>query len=41
MAYGPGRYRFTDYVRIGFLLSVLVGSVAIGLVQVVWGFRCE
>lgn len=38
MVYGPGRYRFTDYVRIGVPLSVLVGSVAVGLIPVVWGF---
>lgn len=38
MVYGPGRYRFTDYVRIGVPLSVLVGNVAVGLIPVVWGF---
>jgi di/tricarboxylate transporter len=38
MVYGPGRYRFTDYVRIGTPLSVLVGAVAIGLIPLVWGF---
>lgn len=38
MVYGPGRYRFTDYVRIGTPLSLLVASVAIGLIPLVWGF---
>lgn len=38
MVYGPGRYRFTDYVRVGTPLSVLVGAVAIGLIPLVWGF---
>lgn len=38
MVYGPGRYRFTDYIRIGAPLSLLVGSVAVGLIPVVWGF---
>lgn len=38
MVYGPGRYRFTDYVRVGAPLSVLVGAVAIGLIPLVWGF---
>jgi len=38
MVYGPGRYRFTDYVRLGVPLSLLIGSVAIGLIPLVWGF---
>lgn len=38
MVYGPGRYQFTDYVRIGFPLSMLVAVVAIGLIPLVWGF---
>lgn len=38
MVYGPGRYRFTDYVRIGAPLSLLVGALAIGLIPLVWQF---
>ena len=38
MVYGPGRYQFMDYVRLGFPLSLLVGSTAIGLIPFVWGF---
>ena len=38
MVYGPGRYQFTDYVRIGMPLSILVAGVAIGLIPMVWGF---
>ena len=38
MVYGPGRYRFTDYVRIGLPLSLLVGLTAIGLIPLVWSF---
>jgi len=38
MVYGPGRYRFTDYVRVGTPLSLLVGAVAIGLIPLIWGF---
>lgn len=38
MVYGPGRYRFTDYVRIGLPLSLLVGLTAIGLIPMVWSF---
>lgn len=39
MVYGPGRYRFTDYVRIGAPLSVLIACVAIGLIPLVWEFH--
>ncbi|MGM0952134.1 MAG: SLC13 family permease [Pseudomonadota bacterium] len=38
MVYGPGRYRFTDYLRLGVPLSLLIGTVAIGLIPLVWGF---
>ncbi len=38
MVYGPGRYQFSDYVRIGLPLSVLVGTVSVGLIPLVWGF---
>lgn len=38
MVYGPGRYRFADYVRIGLPLSVLVGLTAITLIPLVWSF---
>lgn len=38
MVYGPGRYRFTDYVRIGMPLSLLVAVVAIGVIPMVWSF---
>jgi di/tricarboxylate transporter len=35
MVYGPGRYRFTDYMRIGIPLSLLVAAVALGLIPLV------
>ncbi|WP_336367010.1 SLC13 family permease [Marinobacter sp. C2H3] len=38
MVYGPGRYRFSDYLRIGVPLSVLVGGVSIGLIPLFWPF---
>ena len=38
MVYGPGRYQFLDYVRIGTPLSILVACVAIGLIPLIWGF---
>ena len=36
MVYGPGRYEFKDYVRIGLPMSVIVGTVVISLVTIFW-----
>ncbi|QSP94463.1 SLC13 family permease [Marinobacter salinisoli] len=36
MVYGPGRYKFSDYVRIGLPLSVVVGLTAVLLIPFVW-----
>jgi di/tricarboxylate transporter len=36
MVYGPGRYRFTDYVRAGSGLTVLVMILALALVPLIW-----
>lgn len=38
MVYGPGGYRFTDYVRVGTPLSLLVGVVAMTIIPQVWPF---
>ncbi len=38
MVYGPGGYRFSDYVRFGLPLSVLLGAVAVLLAPVIWPF---
>lgn len=38
MIYGPGRYQFTDYVRIGVPLSLLTGAVSVSLIPLIWGF---
>jgi di/tricarboxylate transporter len=38
MVYGPGRYRFGDYVRIGLPLSLLAGAVVLSLVPLFWEF---
>ena len=39
MVYGPGRYRFFDYMRIGVPLNVLAGAVAVLLIPQVWPFH--
>jgi di/tricarboxylate transporter len=36
MVYGPGRYRFIDFFRIGALLTLLIFGVAILLVPRIW-----
>jgi di/tricarboxylate transporter len=36
MVYGPGGYRFTDYVRIGVPLDLLTAAVACALIPVLW-----
>jgi di/tricarboxylate transporter len=38
MVYGPGGYRFWDYARLGFPLTVLVGIMVLWLVPRFWGF---
>jgi len=38
MVYGPGGYRFSDYLRIGVPLDLLVGTVAVLLIPLVWPF---
>lgn len=38
MVYGPGRYQFTDYIRIGVPLSLVVGATSIALIPLIWNF---
>lgn len=38
MIYGPGGYRFSDYLRFGLPLSVLVGITAVVLIPRIWPF---
>ena len=38
MVYGPGGYRFVNYVRMGVPLTVLVGIIALLLVPIVFPF---
>jgi di/tricarboxylate transporter len=39
MVYGPGRYRFMDFVKVGFPLTFLIFALAILLVPVFWPLR--
>ena len=36
MVYGPGRYRFMDFLRVGSLLTLVIYLIAITLVPVIW-----
>ena len=38
MVFGPGRYRFGDYARIGLPLSILVAVISVWLIPLVWPF---
>ena len=38
MVYGPGQYRYTDYIKLGLPLSVLVALLSLWLIPQVWAF---
>ena len=38
MVYGPGRYSFIDYVKIGVPLTIVVGIITILLVPIMFPF---
>ncbi|RMG06106.1 MAG: hypothetical protein D6735_04555 [Acidobacteria bacterium] len=38
LVYTPGRYRFTDFMKVGFLLTILVFLLIIWLVPIFWRF---
>jgi di/tricarboxylate transporter len=38
IVYGPGGYRFTDFVKVGLPLDLLIGAVAIALIPLIWPF---
>jgi di/tricarboxylate transporter len=38
MVYGPGGYRFSDFVRVGVPLNLLIAIIAIALAPVFWPF---
>jgi len=38
MVYGPGGYRFSDYVKIGVPLDILIGVITVALAPWVWKF---
>ena len=39
MVYGPGGYRFGDFVRFGVPLNILMGILALSIIPWVWPFH--
>jgi di/tricarboxylate transporter len=39
MVYGPGGYRFGDYLRIGVPLNLVVGIITVLIIPMVWPFK--
>jgi di/tricarboxylate transporter len=38
MVYGPGGYRFSDYLRIGLPLNAVLALVTVAIAPFVWPF---
>ncbi|MEX2602776.1 MAG: SLC13 family permease, partial [Gracilimonas sp.] len=38
MVYGPGGYKFTDFIRIGLPLNLIVATIAVSLIPYFWNF---
>lgn len=38
MVYGPGNYRYTDFLKIGLPLNLIVAAITLFLVPKIWGF---
>jgi di/tricarboxylate transporter len=36
MIYGPGGYRFTDFLRMGIVLDILLAVIALTLIPIYW-----
>ena len=36
MVYGPGRYRFIDFIKVGSLLTMVIFIISILLVPLIW-----
>jgi di/tricarboxylate transporter len=36
MVYGPGGYKFSDFLKYGFVLTVIIGAIALALVPRIW-----
>jgi di/tricarboxylate transporter len=41
MVFGPGGYRFADFMRVGIPLNVLMWIAAVILIPVIWPFAAS
>jgi len=39
MVYGPGGYKFKDFLRIGVVMNLLIGVCALAVIPLVWKFK--
>jgi di/tricarboxylate transporter len=39
MVFGPGGYRFMDFVKVGLPLNIFIGLVTVGVIAVVYGIK--
>jgi di/tricarboxylate transporter len=39
MVYGPGRYRFLDFIKVGSLLTIVIFVIAMLMVPWLWPLR--
>jgi di/tricarboxylate transporter len=39
MVYGPGGYKFSDFLKVGSVLTLIIGAIAMLLVPIVWPVR--
>jgi di/tricarboxylate transporter len=39
IVYGPGRYRFADYIRVGGILTICVMAVTLLVIPIFWPLR--
>jgi di/tricarboxylate transporter len=37
MVFGPGGYRFSDFVRVGVPMNVFIGIVTVSVIAIVYG----
>jgi di/tricarboxylate transporter len=41
MVFGPGGYRFTDFLRVGIPLNLLMWAAAVVLIPLIWPFHAS
>ena len=39
MVYGPGRYKFIDFLKVGSLLTIIIAAIALFMVPRIWPLR--